>query len=195
MDWRRTLTFVSVAVVLFLIGSGCGSKRKPVIATASGGSGGAARPGPATTPAEPEPVDAGPDVRSLDEGAYTTGDFPVSDPTTGEGGPLEDIHFGYDQATLTEEARAILEKHALWLQNQRDAKVIVEGHCDQRGTVEYNLALGDQRARAAHDYLASLGVAQDRMKVVSYGKERPIDTSLTEAGYAKNRRAHFQVGR
>jgi peptidoglycan-associated lipoprotein len=177
-----------------LIGAGCGSKRKPVVATATGGGGAAARPGPAA-PAEPEPVDEGPDVRPFEEGSFGSTDFPTSDPTTGEGGPLEDIHFAYDQAALTDEARAILEKHALWLQNHREAKVIVEGHCDQRGTEEYNLALGDQRARAAFDYLVSLGVAGDRMKVVSYGKLRPIDTSMTEAGYAKNRRAHFQVGR
>ena len=194
MDWRRTLTFASVVVTLSLIGAGCGSKRKPVIATATGGSGAADRPGPAAS-AEPELVDPGPDVRTFDEGPFSSDDFPTSDPATGEGGPLEDIHFSYDQAALTDEARAILERHALWLQNHRDAKVIVEGHCDQRGTEEYNLALGDQRARAAYDYLVSLGVAGDRMKVVSYGKLRPLDTSLTEAGYARNRRAHFQVGR
>ena len=72
---------------------------------------------------------------------------------------VADIHFDYDQSSLTEEARATLEKHALWLQNHREAKVLVEGHCDERGTVEYNLALGNQRAQVTRDYLASLGVA------------------------------------
>ena len=96
---------------------------------------------------------------------------------------------------LTDEARAILEKHALWLQNHRSAKVAIEGHCDERGTVDYNLALGEQRARAARDYLVSLGVAGDRLTTVSYGKERPLDPASNEAAWAKNRRAHFLVSR
>ena len=98
-----------------------------------------------------------------------------------------------DSAALTDEARTILEKHALWLQGQRELRVIVEGHCDERGTVEYNLALGEQRARAVRDYLASLGVAAARLKVVSYGKERPLDPGSDEAAMARNRRAHFNV--
>ena len=74
-------------------------------------------------------------------------------------------------------------------------KVTVEGHCDERGTVDYNLALGDQRARAARDYLVSLGVAAERVRVVSLGKERPMDAGHDEAAWAKNRRAHFAVSR
>jgi peptidoglycan-associated lipoprotein len=74
-------------------------------------------------------------------------------------------------------------------------RVFVEGHCDERGTVDYNLALGEQRARAARDYLVSLGVAADRLRVVTYGKERPLDPAHNEAAYAKNRRAHFSVSR
>ena len=92
-----------------------------------------------------------------------------------------------------DEARSVLEKHALWLQGQRDVRVIVEGHCDERGTVEYNLALGEQRARAVRDYLASLGVAGARLRVVSYGKERPLDPGSDAAAMARNRRAHFNV--
>ena len=87
----------------------------------------------------------------------------------------------------------MLEKHALWLQGQRDARVTIEGHCDERGTVEYNLALGEQRARAVRDYLTSLGVAAARLKVVSYGKERPLDPGSDDAARARNRRAHFNV--
>ena len=83
---------------------------------------------------------------------------------TGEGGPLADIHFELDSAALSDEARSTLEKHALWLQGQRGARVTVEGHCDERGTTEYNLALGEQRARAVRDYLVSLGVSQDRLQ-------------------------------
>ena len=71
----------------------------------------------------------------------------------------------------------------------------VEGHCDERGTVDYNLALGEQRARAARDYLVSLGVAAERVRVVSFGKERPLDAGHDEAAWAKNRRAHFALSR
>jgi peptidoglycan-associated lipoprotein len=130
----------------------------------------------------------------MDESQATAEDFSISDPS-GEGGPLADIHFDYDQATLSDEARGILEKHALWMQNHREARVLVEGHCDERGTVEYNLALGNQRAQAAHDYLASLGVARDRLRTTSYGKERPLDPGQNESAWARNRRAHFAVSR
>jgi peptidoglycan-associated lipoprotein len=133
-------------------------------------------------------------VRSIEgEGASGT-DIPGG-AYVGEGGPLADVRFEYDSAALSDEARSVLEKHALWLQGQREVRVIVEGHCDERGTVEYNLALGEQRARAVRDYLASLGVAGARLRVVSYGKERPLDPGSDEAAHAKNRRAHFNVSR
>jgi peptidoglycan-associated lipoprotein len=105
------------------------------------------------------------------------------------------VHFDYDRAELSDQARAILEKHALWLQNHRAAKVVVEGHCDERGTVDYNLALGDKRARVAREYLVSLGVAGDRLQTVSYGKEKPLDPGSNEQAWARNRRAHFVVSR
>jgi peptidoglycan-associated lipoprotein len=132
-------------------------------------------------------------VRTLSGDATSSSDFPSSE-TLGEGGPLADVHFEYDRATLTDEAKATLEKHALWLQGHRDAKVTVEGHCDDRGTTDYNLALGEQRARVARDYLASLGVSAGRMRTVSYGKERPLVKGENEQAYAQNRRAHFAVG-
>jgi peptidoglycan-associated lipoprotein len=137
-------------------------------------------------------VDEGPDVRAVG-GSRTAGSDLATGDLSGEGGPLADIHFAYDSAALSDEARATLERHALWLQNRREAKVTVEGHCDERGTVEYNLALGEQRARAARDYLVSLGVAAARLRTVSYGKERPLDPGNTAEAWAKNRRAHFVV--
>ncbi len=112
---------------------------------------------------------------------------------SGVGGPLEDIRFDYDSHALSDEGRALLAKNAEWLKQHPRARVIVEGHCDERGTVDYNLALGEQRALAARDYLQSLGVAADRMRTASYGKERPVDPGQTEAAWAKNRRAHFSV--
>jgi peptidoglycan-associated lipoprotein len=186
----------SVVAVLALVGivSACGPKgRPPNVAT---GDVRGRTPTGRSAPSEmPVPVDSGPDVQPLDADAATSEDFSLSNPETLEGGPLADVLFALDQATLSDEARATLEKHALWLQNHRAAKVTVEGHCDERGTAEYNLALGDQRARAAHDYLVSLGVAADRLKTVSYGKERPLDPLNSEAAYSRNRRAHFVVSR
>ena len=131
------------------------------------------------------------------EDAAAATDIPDTSSLTssGEGGPLADIRFDLDSATLDESARATLDGHAVWLQSHRDTRVTVEGHCDARGTVEYNLALGDQRARAARDYLVSLGVAADRLRAVSFGKEQPVDPAPTEEAYAQNRRAHFAVER
>jgi peptidoglycan-associated lipoprotein len=174
------------------LGAACGGKKRPPNVASGGARGGAARSAPSEAPL---PVDSGPDLAPLDADSAAAEDFSTSDPATLEGGPLEDVYFDYDQATLGDQARAALEKHALWLQNHRSAQVTVEGHCDERGTAEYNLALGDQRARAAREYLVSLGVAADRLKTVSYGKERPLDTGTGEASFARNRRAHFVVTR
>jgi peptidoglycan-associated lipoprotein len=175
-----------VLIAPLLLLSACGKKRPPVVTTAPTARG--------TPTPPPEVTDTGPDVRPVDESQAMGEDFSVSDPS-GEGGPLADIQFDYDEATLTDAARATLEKHALWLQNHREAKVMVEGHCDERGTVEYNLALGNQRAQVTHDYLISLGVAAERMRTTSYGKERPLDPGHDEAAWARNRRAHFAVSR
>jgi len=185
---RLPVAFVVLAILV--LASACGGKRPPALATAAPGEADDAR----AAPARAERVQEGPDVRSIEgEGASGT-DIPGG-AYVGEGGPLADVRFEYDSAALTDEARSVLEKHALWLQGQRDVRVIVEGHCDERGTVEYNLALGEQRARAARDYLSSLGVAGARLRVVSYGKERPLDPGTDEAAHAKNRRAHFNVSR
>lgn len=182
------LGIVAAGAVAFTLAACGGSKRPPVLTSAPPERG--PSPGPSRTPTQP--VETGPDLRPLPNDAARAEDFPTSD-RLGEGGPLEDIHFEFDRAALTDAARATLEKHALWLQNRRQARVTIEGHCDERGTVEYNLALGDQRARAARDYLVSLGVAPDRLRAVSFGKERPLDPASNEAAWAKNRRVHFVV--
>jgi peptidoglycan-associated lipoprotein len=101
------------------------------------------------------------------------------------------VFFEYDSADLTPEARRILEENAKWFRRYPEARITVEGHCDERGTEEYNLALGDRRANAAADYLVQLGVETDRLDRISFGEERPFVEGTTEAAYAKNRRAHF----
>jgi peptidoglycan-associated lipoprotein len=187
---RRFHLLIALLLLLSpaLLLSACGGKKRgPAVATGPGSSTGSG------TETE-RPVDSGPDIRSVDPDTASGEDFAVSD-SSGEGGPLEDVHFEYDQADLTDQARAILERNAQWIKGHPAAKVRVEGHCDDRGTVEYNLALGERRAQSTREYLVSLGVAGDRMATVSYGKERPVDTGTTESAYARNRRAHFAVSR
>jgi peptidoglycan-associated lipoprotein len=128
----------------------------------SGAGGGAIVPGSANDPASPAYF------------AQTIGDR---------------VLFEVDQAKLTPEAERILDGQAQWLATNSDFTAIIEGHADEQGTREYNLALGARRATAAREYLISRGVAGSRLKIVSYGKERPIEICSEEACYAKNRRA------
>lgn len=112
---------------------------------------------------------------------------------TGEGGPLKDINFAFDSYQLDTSARSILSANADWLKTNAGAKVKIEGHCDERGTNEYNMALGSKRANAASEYMRGLGVGADRMSTVSYGEELPLDPRHNEEAWAKNRRDHFDV--
>ena len=107
--------------------------------------------------------------------------------------PLGDVAFDYDQSTIRDDQRPILQKNAEWMRRRTTTKVTIEGHADARGTNEYNLALGDRRARAVMDYMVSLGIGADRMVVVSKGEEVPLCTEMTEACYARNRRGHFVI--
>jgi peptidoglycan-associated lipoprotein len=107
--------------------------------------------------------------------------------------PLGDVSFDLDQSTVRDDQRAILQKNADWMRRWSTTRISVEGHADQRGTNEYNLALGDRRARAVADYMTSLGVAADRMVVVSKGEESPLCTDESEGCYTRNRRGHFVV--
>ena len=99
--------------------------------------------------------------------------------------------FDLDSYTLRDDARSALDANARLLRDNSKTKIVIEGHCDERGTVEYNQALGERRAQAARDYLARAGIGEGRMQVVSYGKERPFDPGHDESSWAKNRRAHF----
>lgn len=103
----------------------------------------------------------------------------------------ENIHFDFDSSVLRADAQEILMRKADWLRNNPAAGVIIEGHCDERGTNEYNLALGDRRAESARSFLLDLGIAGSRLTTISYGEERPLDPGHNEAAWDKNRRAHF----
>lgn len=107
--------------------------------------------------------------------------------------PLSLIHFDFDKYFIREDAKAVLDRNAAWMNKFKTAKVLIEGHCDERGTEEYNMALGDKRAKSTMDYLISLGISAERIKIVSYGKSQPIDPGHNEAAWDMNRRAHFVV--
>jgi peptidoglycan-associated lipoprotein len=106
---------------------------------------------------------------------------------------LKPAFFDYDKAELRADARDVLAANATWLKSHPTVAFTIEGHCDERGTAQYNLALGDRRANSAKEYLVSLGIDSGRIKTVSYGKERPFATQHDEEAWAKNRRAHFVV--
>ena len=105
----------------------------------------------------------------------------------------DDIHFEFDSSTLTSEAQLLLKKKAEWLQNNPEAMSTIEGHCDDRGTNEYNLALGDSRATSAKTFLVDLGIPASRLTTISYGEERPADLGKNEESWSKNRRCHFTI--
>ncbi len=114
-------------------------------------------------------------------------------PRAAGSGELADVNFAFDSSALDESAKNRLRTNANWLLDRPGQKVTVEGHCDERGTAEYNLALGERRARATFDYLRSLGVKGDQVATISYGEELPLDPGHDENAWSKNRRSHFSI--
>lgn len=133
-------------------------------------------PTPTPTPAPTQP--SGPTPGSAEDFRVSVGDR---------------VFYGYDRYDLSAEARSVLERQAAWLRQYPNVRVLVAGNCDERGTREYNLALGARRAAAARDFLVSLGVSGDRVETVSYGKERPVDPRANEEAWSVNRNAHTQI--
>jgi len=106
---------------------------------------------------------------------------------------LRDVHFDFDRYEVRSQDKPVLDENATWLRTNSNAQLLIEGHADERGTNEYNLALGERRAKATRDYLVSAGIQGSRITVISYGEERPLCIERTEACWAQNRRAHFLV--
>jgi peptidoglycan-associated lipoprotein len=182
----------TVLVLLAVMAAGCGDKKPPV-----------ARPLPpppppppsaATTtrpPSPPQPV-AEPTVVPP-EPIRDTAIASASLDELNRSSPLKPAFFEYDSSELTSEAQQVLNGNAGVLKKFASWTVTIEGHCDERGTAEYNLALGERRAVTTRAYLISLGIAADRLRTVSYGKEFPFEPGHEESAYSKNRRAHFVV--
>ena len=116
---------------------------------------------------------------------------PAAEPT---GGPdsLQTVYFGFNNSDLTDEAREALADNAAYIRQRPDIRVQIEGHCDERGSTEYNLALGERRALAVKRYLVTLGVEPDKLEIISYGEERPANPAQTDAAHAENRRTEFR---
>jgi peptidoglycan-associated lipoprotein len=120
-------------------------------------------------------------------------DETMGDSDSGKAMGLQTIYFGYDAYTLSAEAKGILKANAQIMKDKPSVKIQVEGHCDQRGGIQYNIALGEKRSNSVKKFLAEQGVAKDRISVISFGKEKPVDSAENEQAYAKNRRANFVV--
>jgi len=107
--------------------------------------------------------------------------------------PVKMIFFDYDKYFIRDDAKPTLSANAAWLNKFRSVRILIEGHCDERGTEDYNLALGEKRAKSTYDYLLSLGVSAERLQTISYGKSQPIDMGHNEVSWQRNRRAQFTI--
>ena len=191
MPRRLTWTILLALLALVVLTAACGGKDQDADTV----------PEPPTREeAEPAPPVEEPPVQEVTEPfpaePVDTGDAEDAEPTIDElnrQGVLATVFFAFDSSELTDAARGTLRENSAWLKNNSQYRVVIEGHCDERGTIEYNLALGDRRAGAVRDYLSSLGVSASRMRVVSYGEERPADPGHGESAWAKNRRAAFVI--
>ena len=184
----RNQKLIVIAIILAAVTADCSRNKKPI-----------ATPQPTPTlPAVPDTPPPAPPQR--------VEDAPITQPRLGEddladrsiddlnrNSPLKPIFFLVDSADLDDSGRSIATANAEVLKKNPSWAVTIEGHCDERGTAEYNLALGERRASAVKAYLASLGVSSDRMKTVSYGKEFPFDMGHTEDAWSKNRRGHLVI--
>jgi peptidoglycan-associated lipoprotein len=187
--WASSCLIVMVAVVALLAGA-CQKKVPPV-----------ARPipppppvtaaEPTKPPAPPEPVrepPVTPPAPIVEDKMLTASLDEIN-----KNSPLKPVFFDYDSSDISAEGQQILQSNAEIMKRYKSWVITVEGHCDERGTAEYNLALGERRAVSARTYLVSLGIPAERVRIVSYGKEFPFDAGHNEAAWAKNRRDHFVV--
>jgi peptidoglycan-associated lipoprotein len=177
------------ALIVAVTAAGCGKKVSPVARPPAppppAKTGAGAPPGPPQPVSEPVPVPPEPIAEDA-VGAKSLDDL-------NRDSPLTPVFFELDSADLSAVAQTTLQQNAGVLKKYGTWQITIEGHCDERGTAEYNLALGERRANAARDYLVSLGIGANRVRTVSYGKEFPFDPGHQEGAWSKNRRAHFVI--
>lgn len=170
---RQNLLFILLVAMGLVVGS-CGKKSAP------------------------ESIEDTTPVQSMDDTSSDMSEMGTDDMESTDPGVLANlptIYFGFDESNLSSEARSTLQAVAEGLKADASARLTIEGHCDERGSNEYNLALGERRARSIQDYLTRLGVSSSSLTIVSYGEERPADMGSSESAWAKNRRAELVVSR
>ncbi len=191
--WSHGLVISLLTVVALL--AGCAKQPAMTQASAPPPTAAAAptaptAPAPAPAPAAPTAPPAALAPPTTAPAAPTTPPAPKEFVSVPE---LKDIHFDFDKYDIRPGDAKVLDANATWLKSKPDLLVLIEGHCDERGTNEYNLALGERRAKAAMNYLVSQGVQANRITIISYGEERPLCTEHNESCWARNRRDHFLV--
>jgi peptidoglycan-associated lipoprotein len=159
--------------------------------------------GPAVkAPAAPAPSTEGskaPEVQVTPPGGTQVQPAPVAPAPSQQAGaaplasPLKDVFYDFDKSNIRDDQKAALNDDVAWLKGNTGAKILIEGHCDERGTAEYNLALGERRAKSTKDYLIAAGIPADRISTISYGKERPFVLGHDESAWKWNRRGHFVI--
>ena len=176
---NRYLFILAIFCVVMSVGA-CAKKAVQPTATE-------VTPPPSAAPAVPEQPQAAQPAPAAPE----VGTVPLTEAM--KAFEANDIFFDYDAYDLSADARKVLADKAAFLNGNPNVKIRIEGNCDERGTTEYNLALGDRRAKAAMDYLVFLGIKADRISTVSYGEDKPLDPGHTEEAWSKNRRDHFVI--
>lgn len=188
---KKNLTLIGIFVVLIfglIIFTGCAEKKSVVTNSAAQEQEVAPSPIPPPAPEtakQPSPTETANIKEAAGEQSSLMGATAKS--------PVSDINFDFDSSSIRPDAREILKVNADYLLNHRVSSIVVEGHCDEKGTAEYNMALGQRRAQETKNYLVNLGINESIIKTISYGKERPLDPASNEEAWAKNRRAHFVI--
>jgi peptidoglycan-associated lipoprotein len=190
MRMRRVTIAVIVLVLTLILSAACRSKKQPQPEPVPPITQSTAPDTPVTRvepPSNDFPATTQPSEEAL------SADFAEATRQAHERGYLRDAFFGFDAATLDSDAQSALAQTAKWLREHSEYRIRIEGHCDDRGTEQYNLALGDRRAGAAASYLETLGIERDRVELVSYGEQRPFEEGESEEARAQNRRAHIVI--
>ena len=181
-SWKWAVLALSVAA---LVATGCAKKQTVKSEGTQGDTGAASAPSVGEAPVKEMPLAPPPSdqlASAAQAGVAVTEEKPSQ---------FDDVRFDFDKSVVKEDGRKTCQVVAGYLKKNPGAKLLIEGHCDERGTSEYNMALGDRRATAVMTYLVSLGVPKSALSTVSFGKEKPLDPGHNEEAWAKNRRAHF----
>jgi peptidoglycan-associated lipoprotein len=180
---------ITIIICSLIIFTGCASKKAVVTGDNAQGQPAAQAPAQTTDTANQNKTAAAPETTGISDAASEQSSLTEATVKS----PVNDINFDFDSSSIRPDARDILQRNAGYFLKHRASSVIIEGHCDERGTAEYNMALGQRRAQETKKYLMNLGIKESVMKTVSYGLERPLDPASNEEAWAKNRRAHFVV--